>query len=211
MTTTPAPNCWMTRALSRNAASPSFKLIELTMALPCTHSSPASSTDHLLLSIMMGMRATSGSVASRFRKVRMQPSESSRPSSMLTSSTLAPARTCWTATSRALVMSPFLIILRKRRDPVTLVRSPTTMNVVSGRISRGSRPLNCEKLGASTCGRGDTPSTAFAIARMWSGVVPQQPPTRLTKPSLAKPPTSAAVCSGVSSYSPKALGSPAFG
>jgi hypothetical protein len=38
-------------------------LIELTMPLPWTHRRPASSTLQRELSIMMGMRATSGSVA----------------------------------------------------------------------------------------------------------------------------------------------------
>jgi hypothetical protein len=37
--------------------------MELTMALPCTHLSPASRTDHFELSIMIGRRAISGSVA----------------------------------------------------------------------------------------------------------------------------------------------------
>ncbi len=69
-----------------NCASPSFMEIELTMALPCTHLSPASMTLHLELSIMIGTREMSGSEAIRFRNVVMAFSESSRPSSMLTSS-----------------------------------------------------------------------------------------------------------------------------
>ena len=63
------------------------------IALPCTQRMPASSTLHLELSIMMGMRAISGSLATRFRKRVIDASESSMPSSMLTSSTLAPFRT----------------------------------------------------------------------------------------------------------------------
>ena len=51
-----------------NASSPSFRLIELTTALPCTHFRPASITDHFDESIMIGTRATSGSEAIRFRK-----------------------------------------------------------------------------------------------------------------------------------------------
>ena len=47
-------------------------------------------TLHLELSIMMGTRAISGSVAMRLRNVVMACSESSRPSSMLTSITWAP-------------------------------------------------------------------------------------------------------------------------
>ena len=49
------------------------------------------------------------------------------------------------------------------------------------------------------------------MAAMWSGVVPQQPPTMLTSPAAANSPTTAAISSGVSSYSPKAFGSPALG
>ena len=71
------------------------------MALPCTHFSPASSTDHFELSIMNGTRATSGSVASRLRNVVIACSESSMPSSMLTSMMLAPLRTWSSATSTA--------------------------------------------------------------------------------------------------------------
>ena len=52
---------------------------------------------------------------------------------------------------------------------------------------------------------------ASAIAAMCAGVVPQQPPTMLTSPAVANSPTTRAIASGVSSYSPKALGSPAFG
>src|SRR3546814_8297233 len=48
---------------------------------------------------------------------------------------------------------------------------------------------------------------------MWicAGVVPQQPPTRLSRPSRAKPAITPALCSGVSSYSANAFGRPAFG
>ena len=51
------------RPCARKSASPSFRLIELTTALPCTHFRPASITDHFELSIMTGTRAISGSVA----------------------------------------------------------------------------------------------------------------------------------------------------
>ena len=51
---------------TRNASSPSFSEIEFTMPLPCTHFRPASMTDHLELSIMIGTRDL-GSVATRVR------------------------------------------------------------------------------------------------------------------------------------------------
>ena len=88
-------------ACSRNGSSPSLRLIELTTPLPCTHLSPASSTLHRELSIITGMRATSGSVAIRFRNVVIACSPSSRSASMLTSSRLAPPRTWSSATFTA--------------------------------------------------------------------------------------------------------------
>ena len=71
------------------------------MHLPWAHFSPAWITDHFDESIMIGMRATSGSVAIRFMNVVIACSESSMPSSMLTSSMLAPPRTWSSATSSA--------------------------------------------------------------------------------------------------------------
>ncbi len=76
-------------------------LIELTIGLPCTHFRPASITDHFELSIMIGTRAMSGSVAIRLRKVVMAFSLSSRPSSMLTSRIWAPFSTWLRATASA--------------------------------------------------------------------------------------------------------------
>ena len=76
-------------------------LMEFTTDLPCTHFRPASMTDHFEESIMIGTREMSGSAAMRLRKVSMAFSESSMPSSMLTSSMLAPLSTCWRATSSA--------------------------------------------------------------------------------------------------------------
>ena len=59
--------------------------------------------------------------------------------------------------------------------------------------------------------RGVPCAAAPAMAATCSGVVPQQPPTTLTRPDATNSPTTEAMCSGDSSYSPKALGSPAFG
>src|SRR5690606_40153276 len=47
--------------------------------------------------------------------------------------------------------------------------------------------------------RGGRPATASAIARMWSGVVPQQPPTRFSSPDWANSRSTPAISSGVSS------------
>ena len=101
MITAAAPWRRSLRACSRKTCSPSFRLIELTIGLPCTHLSPASITDHFEESIMTGTRAMSGSTATMFRKRTMAACESSMPSSMLTSMICAPLATCWRATSSA--------------------------------------------------------------------------------------------------------------
>ncbi len=71
------------------------------MPLPCRHLRPASITDHFEESIMTGTRAMSGSVATRFRKRVIAASESSMPSSMLTSMICAPLVTWVRAMSSA--------------------------------------------------------------------------------------------------------------
>ena len=92
-----------------------------------------------------------------------------------------------------------------------LVRSPTLTNRVSSVTVTGSRPESRSAAGSSGTSRGARPSTRAAMAPMCCGVVPQQPPTRLSSPESANSPTMAAVSSATSSYSPKALGSPALG
>ena len=71
------------------------------MDLPCTHLRPASITLHLELSIMIGTREMSGSVAMRFKNVVIAFSESSSPSSILTSIICAPFSTWLRATVSA--------------------------------------------------------------------------------------------------------------
>ena len=70
--------------------------------------------------------------------------------------------------------------LAKRRDPVTLVRSPTFTNSESGVMVSGSRPDSCVYRGSLGTLRGVRPAAAAAMARMWAGVVPQQPPTKFS-------------------------------
>src|SRR5215210_4220002 len=98
-----------------------------------------------------------------------------------------------------------------RAEPVTLVLSPTLTNNESDSTLHGSSPESLSFPGTSGISRGGWPETASAIALMWSGVVPQQPPTMLSQPASAHSPISAAITSGVSSYSPNSFGSPAFG
>ena len=92
-----------------------------------------------------------------------------------------------------------------------LVRSPTLTKRLSALIVNGSRPERRMAGATSTGTRGVLSATASAMARMWAGVVPQHPPTRLTRPLSANSDTIAAVSSAASSYSPKALGRPALG
>jgi len=192
---------------------PSFIEIELTTDLPCTHFKPASITVHLELSIMTGTREMSGSEAIRFRKRAMLACESSMASSMLMSMICAPFSTCWRATASA--SSNFSSRIRRANIllPVTLVRSPTLTNRVCSSTFSASRPDS--RIFASITGgwRSGRPATLSAMARMWSGVVPQQPPTTLTKPARANSSSRREVSSGVSSkpVSLSGLGRPAFG
>ena len=78
-------------------------------------------------------------------------------------------------------------------------------------MTHGSRPASRSAGGTCAGCRGAPCVDAVAIAAMCSGVVPQHPPTMLTSPASANSPMTRAIASGVSSYSPKALGSPAFG
>ena len=118
------------------------------------------------------------------------------PSSTLTSMSCAPPRTWSRATSTAAARSPALTSRAKRRDPVTFVRSPTLTRLVSGRITRGSRPANrgCGSGAGGT--RGATPATAAANAATCSGVVPQQPPSTLTQPSSTNSRSTATISDG---------------
>ena len=76
-----------------NSSSPALSEIEFTKHFPCTHCSPASMMWNLLLSIMSGILVMSGSLTARRQKRDMAASPSSRPSSMLKSSTCAPFST----------------------------------------------------------------------------------------------------------------------
>ena len=75
--------------------------MEFTIALPCTHLSPASITSHFEESTITGTREMSGSEATSFRNRSIAATPSIMPSSMLTSMTCAPFSTCCAATDRA--------------------------------------------------------------------------------------------------------------
>ena len=118
---------------------------------------------------------------------------------MLTSRMLAPPRTWSSATSSAPWKSFASIRRRKRALPVTLVRSPTMTKFVFSVIENGSRPLKRVTVRCVGTRRGGRPRMAAEIARVCSGVVPQQPPTTLTSPLSANSRSSELVVSGPSS------------
>ena len=114
--------------------------MEFTTDFPCTHFSPASMTLHFELSIMIGIRAISGSLPIRFRNRTMAASESIIPSSMFTSRRFAPPCTCCRATANAPSKSPARISFENLGDPVMFVRSPITAKPNSGVMFNGSSP-----------------------------------------------------------------------
>ena len=140
ITMTAAPKALTVRACSINTSSPSFREIEFTTHLPCTHFSPARITSHFDESIITGTRAISGSEARRFKNVVISDSASSRPSSILTSITKAPSSTCLRAIDNA--SSYFFSLIRRRNflEPATLHLSPTFTNLTSGVSSISSSP-----------------------------------------------------------------------
>ena len=148
MTTAAAPNLRSVFAWLRNFSSPSFIEMELTMHLPCTHLRPATTVSQRDESIITGTFAISGSAAMRLRNFVMHFSESSMPSSMLTSMICAPPSTCCRAT---LIASSYFSSLMRRlnfAEPVTLVLSPTFMKSESSVMLSGSSP---ERRQAASC------------------------------------------------------------
>ena len=130
---------------------------------------------------------------------------------MLMSTICAPPSTWSRATSSASAYSSFLISLKNFLEPVTLVRSPTLTNKLSRVMLKASSPDRWQAGLYSGMARGACGETISTMVRICSGVVPQQPPTILTIPALAKPCTIVAVSVGVSSYSPNSFGKPALG
>ncbi len=92
-----------------------------------------------------------------------------------------------------------------------LVRSPTLTNSESSVMFSGSSPESRIAGCGSAGSRGVAPSMTSAMREMCAGVVPQQPPTRLTSPAPVNSLSTVAIWSGVSSYSPNSLGRPALG
>ncbi len=185
--------------------------MELTIHFPCIHFRPASITSHFDESIITGTREISGSDASRLRKRVISCTPSSNPSSMFMSMTCAPSSTCLRAICRA--SSYFFSWIRRKnlREPATLHRSPIFTKLIPGVSTNSSRPERRINRGCSTGAGGTTSATISTYFAMCSGVVPQQPPTMFTNPSSINSRIWEAIFSGVSSYSPSWLGSPALG
>ena len=104
----------------------------LTIALPCTFCKPASKTSHLDESIITGTAATIESPAISRKYLVIASTPSSSASSILMSMIVAPFWTCCRATSTASSNLSLRIRFAKALEPVTLVRSPTIVNRVSG-------------------------------------------------------------------------------
>ena len=176
-----APAC----AWRRNSASPSFRLIELTTDLPCTHFRPASITLHLLESIMTGTREMSGSEAIRLRNVTIAACESSMASSMFTSMICAPFSTCWRATVQRFG------VVAAQDQPRERLRAGDVgalADVHEQRVVADVRAAPARTAAASSRPRAPaaarTVARLRAMARICAGVVPQQPPDDIEEARL---------------------------
>ena len=197
ITMTAAPNFLISSAWLKNFSSPSFRLMELTTHLPCEHLSPARSVSQFDESIISGTRAISGSAATRFKNFVMQAGESSMPSSKFMSMMFAPLSTWLRATPSASPNRPSFIILRKAGEPMTFVRSPTNMKGAPlSSMRRASRPERISASGLFTGFLGGRFLHASTTAAMCFGVVPQQPPITLSRPSFPYSARYPAVSSG---------------
>ena len=178
------------------------------MDLPCRHLRAVSSTSKREESTITGTREISGSEAIRFRKCFISARASSIASSIFTSSTIAPSRTCAAAISRASLQ--FFSLIRRRNFllPATLHLSPTFMNIPL--FQKASMP-DSQGVCSEGISRGEAPSTTCAMAAICSGVVPQQPPSIFTSLFSMKGLTALAIVAGSWSYLPKASGIPALG
>ena len=101
-------------------------------------------TDHFELSIMTGSRAISGSVAIRCRNCRHRALGVEQPFVHVhVEDVRAAAHLVERHVEGRGENSPCSIRRRNFAEPVTLVRSPIMMKLLSGRIVSVSRPANC--------------------------------------------------------------------
>jgi hypothetical protein len=129
----------------------------------------------------------------------MAASESSMPSSMLTSMICAPFSTCCLATTSAAAVvtgNDQLAELGRARHVGALA------DVHEQRVGADIQRLESDSLsltGSDGTERGGCSRTAALIAAICAGVVPQQPPTMLINPDAANSPRMPAIACGVSS------------
>ena len=153
---------------------------------------------------------------------------SSIASSIFTSMMRAPSSICFAAIWSASSYFPSAISRANFLDPATFVLSPTLVKLLTALFTMtASNPLTfsispaeaafsslevddvgCDVIGSCL---GLRSATANAISLIWSGLVPQHPPTTLTRPRTAISRTCAAISLGLWSYPPISLGSPALG
>ena len=165
------------------ASSPSFRLIELTTALPCTHLSPASITDHFDESIITGTRAMSGSRGDEIQEAHHRRLRIEHPLVHVDVDHLRAADDLLARdVERGGVVAGLdqLAELRRAGDVRALADVDEQRLLVDVRAAR-ARPGGTST-GTLGIGAARTCSAPSRISRMCSGVVPQQPPTMLTKP-----------------------------
>ena len=184
MTTIAAPKRLISSAFFKKASAPSLREMEFTMHLPWAFLRPARTASQWEESIIRAALATAGSPEMWRRKVSISLGASSMASSMLMSMTPAPPSICWAATCRASSYCPAAIRRANLREPATLVRSPMLVKLFCGSTVTTSNPLTLRRFSLAGTARGARPETREAMARICSGVVPQQPPIILTYGSM---------------------------
>ena len=200
ITTQAAPYWRTSRAWVRNCSSPSLRLIELTIDLPCTHFSPASKTAQLELSIITGTRATSGSAASRLRNAAHHLRTVQQALVHVDVDDVRPALDLLPGDGHGFVQ------LALADQPGELPRAGDVGPLADhheGAVGAEHQRLQAAERPCRLAAAADGGAVCFACARqsprMWAGVVPQQPPTMFSQPLAANSPSTAAICAGVSS------------
>jgi len=124
---------------------------------------------------MMGSRAISGSLATKLRNAVMA---CTHPHGLVHVDVqdVGPAAHLFESHRERSSESPALMRLANFFEPETLVRSPMRNEVRLGPDGQGVQPPGAGPRARFRPTSRDTPCTACAIARMWSGVVPQHPP-----------------------------------
>jgi hypothetical protein len=98
-------------------------------------------------------------------------------------------------------------------EPATFVRSPIMRKFDSRVRLSGWEPLSRSIGSSGGTWRGSVSLTAAAMAAIWSGVLPQHPPMRLTNPLPAKSAANRAMSAGSRSnpVGASGFGMPALG